>query len=161
MATEIERRFLVREVGFLSGLQGEPVIQGYVSKEPGSMSTRVRMRGTHATIALESTPAGAGRGEYEYDIPLDDALEILDKHCAGCTIAMTRYRVESAQHVFEVDVFHGRHAGLVIARIMLHSPDEPFEPPLWLGPEITHETRYGDFALALLQGTSTTASWPQ
>lgn len=161
MATAIERRFLVREMGFLSGLQGEAITQGYVSKEAGCISTRVRLRGTHATLALESTHNGTSHSEFEYQIPLDDAVEILDKHCAGCTISLTRYRVEFAQQVFTVDVFHGRHAGLVIARIVLQRPDQSLIPPPWLGPEVTDETRYGDFALALLQAKRAPAGWPQ
>ena len=161
MATEIERRFLVREVGFLQSLRGESIIQGYVSREPDSMTTRVRIRGSRATITLKSAPTGLDRDEYEYEIPLEDAQEILDTYCAGCRIEKTRYRVEYAQHVFDVDVFHGRHAGLVIAEIELSSPDEPFDYPPWLGAEVTGEARFSNFVLALQQDSATLPHWPQ
>lgn len=153
MAQEIERRFLVRDTSFLAARHGERIVQGYVAKEAGAMTTRVRIRGNQAMLTLKGPRIGLTRDEFEYPIPLADAREILARHCARRIIEKTRYLVQHCSHVFEVDVFHGRHAGLVIAEIELRYEHEPFLKPAWLGPEVTHERRYGNFSLALFEGT--------
>jgi CYTH domain-containing protein len=148
MAREIERRFLVRDVRILDGRQGEPIIQGYLAKEPGSMSTRVRIRGERAFLTLKSPKQGFSRDEFEYAIPLADARQMLVQHCAGRVVRKTRYLVDHARHVFEVDVFQDRHAGLVLAEVELPHEQTPLCLPPWIGEEITHDSRYGNFTLA-------------
>ena len=125
MAREIERRFLVRDVRILDGRRGEHIIQGYLAKEVGSMSTRVRIRGERAYLTLKSPKQGFSRDEFEYPIPVDHA-----------------------HHVFEVDVFQGHHAGLVVAEVELPHEETPLSLPHWVGDEITHDSRYGNFTLA-------------
>ena len=107
MAREIERRFLVRDVRILDGRRGEHIIQGYLAKEVGSMSTRVRIRGERAYLTLKSPKLGFSRDEFEYPIPVEDAHQMIARHCAGRVVRKTRYLVDHAHHVFEVDVFQG------------------------------------------------------
>ncbi len=149
MAREIERRFLVRDVRILDGRQGERIVQGYLAKEPGSMSTRVRIRGERAYLTLKSPKVGYGRDEFEYAIPVTDAQAMLASHCARRIVRKTRYLVDHAHHVFEVDVFEGHHAGLVVAEVELPHEHTPLKLPAWVGREITHDGRYGNFTLAL------------
>ncbi|ACK52977.1 MAG TPA: CYTH domain-containing protein [Thauera aminoaromatica] len=157
MAQEIERRFLVRDVRILDGRRGEPIIQGYLAKEVGSMSTRVRIRGERAFLTLKSPKQGFSRDEFEYPIPVDDAHQMIVRHCAGRVVRKTRYLVDHAHHVFEVDVFQGHHAGLVVAEVELPHEETPLCLPHWIGDEITHDSQYGNFTLAeqaaLLHGT--------
>ena len=89
MAQEIERRFLVRDVRILDGRRGEPIIQGYLAKEVGSMSTRVRIRGERAFLTLKSPKQGFSRDEFEYPIPVDDAHQMIARHCAGRVVRKT------------------------------------------------------------------------
>lgn len=152
MAREIERKFLVRDTAFLKGRTGERILQGYVAKEAGAMSTRVRLRGGQAWLTLKGPCAGIGRDEYEYPIPVEDARHILASYCAGRLIQKVRYLVDHASHCFEVDVFEGRHAGLVIAEVELDHEDEAVLLPPWAGIEITHDSRYGNFTLAQFEG---------
>lgn len=149
MAREIERRFLVRDVRILDGRQGEHIIQGYLAKESGSMSTRVRIRGERAYLTLKSPRQGYSRDEYEYAIPVADAQAMLANHCARRIVRKTRYLVDHAHHVFEVDVFEGHHAGLVVAEIELPHESTPLKLPRWVGEEVTHDPRYGNFTLAV------------
>lgn len=149
MAREIERRFLVRDVRILDGRQGERIVQGYLAKESGSMSTRVRIRGERAYLTLKSPKQGYSRDEFEYAIPVADAHAMITQHCAGRIVRKTRYLVDHAPHVFEVDVFEGAHAGLVVAEVELAHEYTPLSLPRWIGNEVTHDARYGNFTLAM------------
>ena len=148
MALEIERRFLVLETGFLQPLTGERIIQGYVAKEAGAMTTRVRIRGQRAYLTLKGPINDLCRDEFEYPIPVDDARQILASHCGGVLVEKTRYLVDYRSQCFEVDVFHGRLSGLTIAELELARPDQHIQRPPWLGPEVTGDKRYGNYALA-------------
>lgn len=148
MAREIERRFLVRDVRILDGRRGEHIIQGYLAKEVGAMSTRVRIRGERAYLTLKSPKQGFSRDEFEYPIPVGDARQMIAQHCAGRVVRKTRYLVDHAHHVFEVDVFQGHHAGLVVAEVELPHEETALSLPHWIGDEITHDARYGNFTLA-------------
>jgi len=124
MATEIERRFLVRDVACLAGRSGDRIVQGYVAKEPGAMTTRVRLRAGRGYLTLKTPRYGMSRQEFEYEIPADDARCILDNQCGTRLIRKIRYLVPFAAHVFEVDVFEGRHTGLIVAEVELRSEGE-------------------------------------
>jgi len=147
MATEIERKFLVLNDGWRR--QAAPGIfmrQGYLSGGEQS-SIRVRLQGEQAFLNIKSATLGVRRREYDYSIPVDDANEILDHLCAGPIIEKTRYEVEYAGHVWEVDVFEGDNAGLIVAEIELDSEDEAFERPAWAGEEVSHDPRYYNVCL--------------
>ncbi|TAH48695.1 MAG: CYTH domain-containing protein [Betaproteobacteria bacterium] len=152
MATEIERKFLVRETGFLDGRKGERIVQGYVAKESGALSTRVRLRADRAFLTLKGPRDGLSRDEFEYAIPVADAQRMLTLYCGNRIIQKTRYVVDFEHQAFEVDVFEGRHAGLVIAEIELQHEKTPVVLPPWIGHEVTHDRRYGNFVLAQFEG---------
>ncbi|MHB1373344.1 MAG: CYTH domain-containing protein [Thauera sp.] len=151
MAREIERKFLVRDPRILDGRQGERIIQGYLAKESGSMSTRVRIRGNRAYLTLKSPKIGYGRDEFEYVIPLADGEAMIANHCAGRIVNKTRYLVDHAPHVFEVDVFEGSHAGLIVAEVELPHEHTVVRRPEWLGDEVTGDSRYSNFVLAMIE----------
>ena len=85
---------------------------------------------------------GAGRAEFEFEIPLRDADEMLDSLCLRPLVEKVRWKLRHAGHVWEVDEFQGDNAGLVLAEIELGSEDEPFESPSWLADEVTDDGRY-------------------
>lgn len=152
MAREIERRFLVHDTSFLCGRSGQRIVQGYLAKESGAMSARVRIIDRAAYLTLKSPRNGCERDEFEYRIPLDDAEQMLIDHCANRFVDKTRYIIEHHRQTFEVDVFHGRHAGLVIAEVELRHPNELVSLPNWVGAEITNASGYGNYSLALFEG---------
>ena len=147
MATEIERKFLVRSADWRQQCDtGLRMRQGYMSG--GELaSIRVRVQGDQAFLNIKSATLGVWRREYDYPIPLRDAEEILEHLCARPLIEKTRYHVTHAGHTWEVDVFEGDNAGLVVAEIELDSEDEVFEKPAWAGDEVSHDPRYYNVCL--------------
>lgn len=152
MGQEIERRFLVRDPRILDGRVGKRIVQGYVAKESGAMTTRVRIHGDRGYLTLKGPRQGFVRDEFEYTIPADDAWHILLEHCGNRIIQKTRYLIEHRDHLFEVDVFEGRHTGLVIAELELSHERQEITLPAWIGEEITGDKHFGNFCLALFEG---------
>lgn len=140
MGVEIERKFLLRGDGWRS--LGQPVLlrQGYLSSHKERV-VRVRIEGERGVMTIKGRNVGAVRGEWEYEIPLADAVELLQL-CEQPLIEKYRSRVEYAGHVWEVDEFLGVNAGLVVAEIELGSETEQFELPEWVGEEVTSDVRY-------------------
>ncbi|MGO4476859.1 CYTH domain-containing protein [Massilia sp. 2TAF26] len=149
MGIEIERKFLLNGEGW-RGL-GQPTLlrQGYLSSDP-VRTVRVRIEGERAVITIKSKNTGATRGEWEYEIPVPDAAELLDRLCEQPLVEKTRHRIEHAGHTWEVDEFRGENAGLVVAEIELGSEDEAFEKPDWIGQEVTGDPRYYNSSLIRL-----------
>jgi adenylate cyclase len=149
MGLEIERKFLVSNQSWRAQVARSQVLrQGYLCDTAGQASVRVRVQGDEARLNIKAAVIGRARAEYDYAIPLDDALQILDGLCVG-RIEKTRHWLQHAGHTWEIDEFSGDNAGMVVAEIELDSHDEPFEAPEWLGPEVTDEQRYYNHALAL------------
>jgi adenylate cyclase len=149
MGIEIERKFLLKNDGW-RGL-GQPTLmrQGYLVADP-VRTVRVRIEGERAVITIKSKTTGASRGEWEYEIPVPDAAELLDRLCEQPLVEKVRHRIEHAGHTWEVDEFKGENAGLVVAEIELGSEDEAFERPDWIGQEVTSDPRYYNSSLIRL-----------
>lgn len=142
MATEIERKFLVADQRWREKADaGQRLAQGYLVGGRHA-SVRVRIEGEQANLNIKSATLGIHRQEFEYPIPLDDARQLLDELCEHPVIEKVRYHVEHAGHTWEIDVFEGDNAGLVVAEIELDHEDELFEHPSWLGPEVSDDVRY-------------------
>jgi adenylate cyclase len=147
MAQEIERKFLLRGDGWRARVTGSlPMKQGYLASHQ-ACSVRVRIAGGQAFLNLKSATLGVERYEYEYEIPVTDAEEILHTLCERPFIDKVRHHVPYAGHLWEVDEFEGENAGLVVAEIELGHPDEPFARPEWLGAEVSHDPRYYNVCL--------------
>jgi adenylate cyclase len=148
MGSEIERKFLVRGDGWRDGVTARHALeQGYLVSG-GATSVRVRIYdGAQAKLTLKAGGVGRVRAEYEYDIPLDDARELLAL-CGSRTLTKVRHLVPAGALTWEVDVFSGRHAGLVMAEIELEDAEQAFDRPDWLGEEVTEDERYYNSTLA-------------
>ena len=134
---EIERKFLVKRDGsFLKEVtSSSEIAQGYMDVKGATV--RIRLRGDKAYLTIKGPSAnGISRYEFEREIPLEDAREML-KLCRGGLVEKTRHLVPVCNHTFEVDEFHGDNAGLLFCEVELQSEDEAFEKPAWLGPEVT------------------------
>ena len=140
MGLEIERKFLVRNDSWRT-VEGIPFRQGYLNSNLHRV-VRVRTMGEQAVLTVKGLNTGAVRHEFEYEIPVDDANDILDNLCERPLIEKMRYKVEFAGHTWEIDEFAGDNAGLVVAELELQAVDEPFEKPDWLGEEVTDDPRY-------------------
>jgi len=148
MAEEIERKFLVNDDSWREQVfRQSKMSQGYLNDTQQS-SVRVRVAGDQGYLNIKSATLGVYRKEYEYAIPVEDANEILNELAQKPLIEKTRYYVKYAEHVWEVDVFEGDNAGLVVAEVELGSEDEPFERPPWIGEEVSGDPRYYNVCLA-------------
>lgn len=149
MAHEIERKFLLvnDDLQFLKSHPSIAIVQGYLHES--GMTSRVRIAGDQAYLTLKGKAVGLVRDEFEYPIPLADAQEMLEKHTIGQLIHKTRYAVLVGDHVWEVDVFEGHMAGLVVAEIELSAADETFVKPSWAGREVTNEKGFSNKSMAL------------
>lgn len=141
MGTEIERKFLVRDDTWRAGATGTRYRQGFLSTDP-DRTVRVRVSKAHGFLTVKGRTRGSARAEFEYEIPLDDATELLDRLAKRPLIEKTRYRVEVSGLVWEVDVFEGENAGLVMAEVELASEDQEVVKPPWCGMEVTGDPRY-------------------
>ena len=140
---EIERKFLVQGDFIALSTSQTSIAQGYLSSVP-ERTVRVRIRDDKGflTIKGKSNESGMSRYEWEKEISLQEAKELL-LLCEPGVIEKVRYLVpESSGLIFEVDVFSGRHDGLVLAEIELPDESTPFDAPSWLGQEVTGDVRY-------------------
>ena len=147
MATEIERKFLVINDDWRATADaGMDCIQGYFTTNK-ECSIRVRLTGDEANLNIKSATLGVARSEYDYAIPARDAGEMLRYLCIQPLIEKKRYHVRHDGHLWEIDVFSGANAGLVVAEIELAHINEPFSRPAWLGAEVSHDPRYYNVCL--------------
>jgi CYTH domain-containing protein len=145
MGTEIERKFRVQGSQWRQGA-GVRYSQGYLNRDK-ERTVRVRIAGPKAFLTIKGVPTGATRVEFEYEIPLADAGQLL-KLSDGPIVEKNRYVIDHEGSRWEVDEFLGDNAGLVIAEIELRSEDQPFSRPEWLGGEVTGDIRYYNSSLA-------------
>ena len=148
MAKEIERKFLVSTDNWKDNVSAVHVFrQGYLSYD-SERTVRVRATEVNGYLTIKGITTGLTRDEFEYEIPLEDALALLVL-CERPAIEKKRYIVPHGAHAWEVDVFEGANAGLVVAEIELRSEDEVFERPTWLGEEVSGQRKYSNSALSL------------
>lgn len=143
MAQEIERKFLVKDDSFKQMASSfSRIKQGYICSMHGrTVRVRIRDHKGYLTIKGASDQAGMSRYEWEKEIPLNEAEELM-KLCEPGQIDKTRYLVKCGKHVFEVDVFYGENEGLVMAEVELSAENEAYERPPFLGKEVTGDIRY-------------------
>ena len=153
MAIEIERKFLVKERPFAMAKKSLKINQGYILNEKSKV-IRVREKGDDYFLTIKGNNIGISRLEYDFPISKDDAEELIIHFCKTTLIEKTRHYIEHKGHTWEVDEFHGKNNGLIVAEIELESEDEKFEIPDWVGEEVTQDDRYYNMNLAIHPFTS-------
>ena len=145
---EIERKYLVTSDCYKElAVARYHIRQGYISREKTG-TVRVRITDDKAYLTIKGKPAAGhfARYEWEKEIDVQEAEELM-KLCQGTVIDKTRWivpaeTIDNLQLIWEVDEFHGKHEGLVIAEIELESEEQSFEKPAFIGDEVTHDPRY-------------------
>ncbi len=142
MGKEIERKFLINQQKWDSLIKpaGKQFRQGYLLTDKDK-TVRVRATETKGFLTIKGQTVGASRLEYEYEIPLSEAVELLD-HFSQAELSKTRYEIVFEGKIWEVDVFSGRNEGLIVAEIELESETETFSLPDWISHEVTEEEKY-------------------
>ncbi|WNV03260.1 CYTH domain-containing protein [Candidatus Methylospira mobilis] len=142
MAHEIERKFLVAGNDWRKEIHASHrMTQGYLNNEL-HCSVRIRTCGEQAWLNIKSATIGSSRLEFEYEIPIQDALDMLGSLRQSPLIEKVRHLVRYRDHLWEIDEFEGDNSALIVAEIELSSPEEYFEKPAWLGREVTEDIRY-------------------
>ena len=121
--------------------------QGYLSVDPARV-VRVRRTGPGGALTVKGLTTGVERAEFEYAIPAADADTMLDTLCLHPLLEKTRYREPWGGRTWEIDVFEGENAGLIVAEVELASPSETLQLPPWAGKEVSDDPRYFNSNLA-------------
>jgi adenylate cyclase len=142
MAVEIERKFLVRdESGRRLFTRKQEIRDGLIAVANGR-KVRVRICDQRATLAVKSKTESLANAEFEYEIPRVDAEELIAHHCLRAELAKTRYFVPHGELVWQVDVYKGILAGVILAEVGLPSEMAELAMPPWVGREVTGNPDY-------------------
>ena len=149
MGLEIERKFLVDHEKWeqVEKPEGIRYRQGYLLRDE-MQTIRVRVSDTKGYLNLKSKISGMSRKEYEYEIPLQDGIEILNAFTTSGTEKI-RYNIPFGGKLWEIDVFLADNAGLIVAEIELQNENEEFEKPDWVTTEVTYDGRYTNASLSV------------
>lgn len=150
MGVEIERKFLVNRARWLAvvnpSIPRTHLRQAYLSLDP-DRTVRVRTSDSQAWLTIKGRSQGFSRAEFEYPIPMDDAVELLNM-ATGLVIEKTRYSITFKGHLWVVDEFHAAHAGLLLAEVELEAQTIDPPQPDWIGEEVTQNRAYHNSVLA-------------
>ncbi len=142
MPKEIERKFLLKNESWRKDANGTSLKQGYLSTDK-ERTIRVRIKGDKAYLTIKGITINSARAEYEYQIPLNDARELLEL-CEGPLVEKTRYEVQYENLTWEIDIFKGENKGLILAEVELESIDQKVNLPSWIGEEVTGDMKYSN-----------------
>ena len=148
MGIELERKFLLNSDTWPPAQRVQRFRQGYLATGP-PVAVRVRVMDGHANINIKQATSDLKREEFEYPIPLKEAEEILERLCIGYRIEKTRHYVEYEGFTWEIDVFHGENAGLIVAEVEFDHENQTIALPPWIGEEVSSDPRYLNASLAL------------
>ncbi len=142
MGIEIERKYLINYEKWqkIEKPLGRTYRQGYLLTDP-KKTIRVRLTETNGYLTIKGLSVGATRSEFEYEIPISDAVELLDNFSIS-ELSKIRYKISFENKVWEIDEFLGDNAGLIIAEIELKREDEHFNCPDWIDKEVTGDEKY-------------------
>jgi len=141
VAKEIERKFLVTSDAWKNQAKGRFYRQGYLSTVSERV-VRVRVIDDTGFITIKGATVGVTRNEFEYEIPVEDAVIMLDALCVKPIIEKFRTTVEHAGLAWEIDVFHGDNEGLVVAEVEVDDEHQAIDLPAWIGEEVSCDPRY-------------------
>lgn len=143
MGIEIERKFLVKDYSFKELALGETYRQGYICSEH-SRTVRIRVCNNKGFITIKGKTTGITRLEYEYEIPVGQAEELLNNICEKPLIDKLRYKIKYEGFIWEVDEFFGENEGLIVAEIELTEENIDFPKPDWIDQEVSSDYRYSN-----------------
>ncbi|MBD8909091.1 CYTH domain-containing protein [Methylorubrum zatmanii] len=152
MRFEVERKFLVSDDRWRAGVVSQRRLTDGLIGQFDMGKVRVRLDEGRAWLTVKGARVGLGRPEFEYEIPRADAAAMLGLVCDTCLIEKTRHCVPHAGHVWEIDVYDGTLAGMILAEVELEHEEQPFERPDWLGPEVTGDLRFRQSSLLRRSG---------
>lgn len=148
MPKEIERKYRLKNDDWKAQISAQKHIQQAYLNTASERTVRVRVQNQEGRLTIKGKSVGITRAEYEYAIPYEEALELLQL-CEQAPIIKTRFIVLFAGAKWEIDIFEGQNVGLEIAEVELQSEDQAIQLPDWIGEEITQDKRYSNSNLSL------------
>jgi len=148
MGIEIERKFLVRSDAWRPSQSSKHYRQAYLTTGP-PVSVRVRVQDDQAHLNIKASTTDIRREEFEYPIPLKEAEEILERLCSGFVIEKTRHFVNHEGFTWEIDVFEGVNAGLIVAEVEFEDENQTIPLPPWVGEEVSSDPKYLNASLSM------------
>ncbi len=143
MAIETERKFLIRNDSWKKAVMRSVLMrQGYLCRNSDHTTVRIRIAGEKGFLTIKSPKDHLSRLEFEYEIPVEEAAQMLDTLCPEPLIEKRRSYVQTESGVWEIDEFSGENAGLVLAEIELPSAETKIVLPGWIGEEVSSDPRY-------------------
>lgn len=146
MNKEIERKYLVRGDGWRGKAEGVDYRQGYIPTSE-HVTVRVRVAGDKGYLTIKGKRSGISRSEYEFEIPVETAEQMLSELCGGKIVEKRRYVLDHKGRKWEVDEFVGDNDGLITAEVELDDENAPVELPDWVGQEVSNDVKYYNFQL--------------
>lgn len=144
---EIERKFLILSDDWKKTITNEfRIAQGYLKKQ--NPAVRVRIKGDKGYLTIKESTAAIAKKEFEYEIPVSEASEMLSTLCEPGTIDKTRYLVPFQGFTWEIDIFHGDNDGLSVAEVELRHSEDLVPLPPWVGREVSHDRKYANSSLS-------------
>lgn len=141
MGIEIERKFLI-DINKIDLSDNACYIkQGYIQATDKTV-VRVRIKNQEAYLTIKGENQRLKRLEFEYQIPIEDAHQMIDNLCSKNIIDKTRYEIKIENHMWEIDIFHGENEGLIIAEVELNDENEDLFLPPWITQEVSHDAKY-------------------
>ena len=141
MGIEIERKYLVKNDQWREGTTGHFYCQGYIVRDPKT-TVRIRIAKNKGILTIKGQVQNLARPEFEYEISLEDAQEMLQLWCGEKIIEKYRYRIPIGNLVWEVDEFVGLNQGLILAEVELDNQNQAIALPDWIGTEVSGDVRY-------------------
>jgi adenylate cyclase len=149
MDREIERKFLVRKMpGDLANYPHNEISQGYLVSLDDGLQVRLRKAGERCSLTFKR---GTGNVREEREVELTVAqFEALWPATEGKRLLKTRYEIPLSDRIVEIDLYHERHEGLIVAEVEFDEEEaaKTFQPPSWLGDDVTGDPRYSNQLLA-------------
>jgi adenylate cyclase len=147
MGLEIEKKYLLKDDSWKKQvISGIYYRQGYISSQPGRV-VRIRTIEDKAYLTIKGKSIGAVRSEYEYEIPYEEAVEILTQVCEKPIIEKIRYKLMYKDLLWEIDEFEAENKGLVVAEVELEDESQNIDLPPWVGEEVTTQEKYYNASL--------------
>lgn len=147
MGLEIEKKFLIKDDSWKNQITaGVYYRQGYISSHPDRV-VRIRTIENMAYLTIKGKTMGAVRSEYEYEIPYEEAIEMLTQLCEKPLVEKTRYKLMYNNLLWEIDEFEAENKGLVVAEVELEDEFQPIDLPPWIGEEVTMQPKYYNASL--------------
>lgn len=137
---EIERKFLVNDLDVINDCHFDLIQQTYLFNEVNK-SLRIRVKNEFAFLTIKGNQVGITRDEFEYEIPKNEAIEMIEQFHLK-VLLKRRYYKQVDELTWEIDVFEGKLTGLIIAEIEIPTEDFLFEVPTWIGEEVTHNSEF-------------------